>query len=416
VAALSLGLLVPAVSVLAYRIFRDPRQAVPPRIEVRVVPASLRLDAGTPAELRLQLSRHNFTGPVHLSCPGRPPGVNIPEADLAAGADEVVLPLSADRAARGVRTITVTARGEGVQESVDLQLTVLALPPGCAKDSDAMVPDADGVPYYKEISRALADGTRVQFLLVPRKPPADRRDGKGDPVPTFYIMRDKVTLGLFRRFAAAHGLWASTARGAGRKREPPDWALPVRAPLLGALDLLPAPVAPGPLLAAPTRAGWDQIERCPVLDVTAEEAHAFAEGLGGLLPTAGQWDKAAGCSERDRGEGPYVGSWKPGPGRPDVAVGLSGPRPVGASRDDRSPLGCRDMAGNGYELTRTTDRPPQEVPLPRGTPRDDLNVLLRGQGFRSSDRPLTYDDLNAPPPWPYGDPLPEGGFRVVIEP
>jgi serine/threonine protein kinase/formylglycine-generating enzyme required for sulfatase activity len=427
-----------AAYLVSQRIFpRDTGKALPPQVEVNA-PASLRLDAGTTTSLLLHFRRQDFAGPIQVSCPEPPAGVDIPEAELAADDEEVALRVTAGPGARrGVHKLTVSARGDGVKASADLELTVLALPPGCQKDSEKVDYDAWGVPYYKEISRVLADGTRVQFLLVPRKPAGECRDGKTDPVATFYIMRDKVSFGLYRRFASESG-----------KQVP------------AAVGLLVPAAAPAPLLAVSFAvAAWEHTDRYPVLGLTVEEADFFAKvGLGGLLPTRQQWDKAAGCNERDRGEGPYRGSWdrwEPWLGsstwgllaapsaigplaaacascpgverlvrpeverllRPDVAIYPHGPRPVGTSRDDVSPFGCRDMAGNGYEWTRTLVDRPQEVPLRPDDSRRRVWVVLRGQGFRTPDRPLTYSDLEGTSEkCPYENRLREGSFRVVIEP
>src|SRR5690348_5171220 len=80
--------------------------------------------------------------------------------------------------------------------------------------------------------------------------------------------------------------------------------------------------------------------------MTLAEAEALARWLGGTLPTARQWDQAAGLYNRQGRDGPAAG--------PKVAVGLrgKGPWPLGTASDDLSPRGVREMAGNGYELTR----------------------------------------------------------------
>src|SRR5439155_1680021 len=185
------------------------------------------------------------------------------------------------------------------------ELTVLFLPPGFEGGSEVAA-DADGVKYYREIKRPLPGGLRVPFVLIPRMAKRECLCGTPDPVPTFYMMRYKVWVGLFRRFA------------------------------------------PG----TPGAARGD--DRHPVLGVKVEEAHAFAARMKGKLPSTAQWDKAAGLCLAGRGEGPYRGRWKEGP-RPDIAVNCSGggPRLIGEARDAVSPIGCRDMAVNGNEWTGT---------------------------------------------------------------
>src|SRR5262249_54551043 len=130
-----------------------------------------------------------------------------------------------------------------------------------------------------------------------------------------------------------------------------------------------------------------------------------ARWLGGALPTARQWDKAAGFYDRRDHDGPARKGTK-------VAVGLrgKGPLPLGDSSDDVSPLGVRGVAGNGYEFT--SDRIEEE-----GTRRK--LVVLRGQRYTAS-QPLRYADLDQQQQTPLTQFVeaasPFTGFRVVIEP
>src|SRR5690606_21822230 len=84
----------------------------------------------------------------------------------------------------------------------------------------------------------------------------------------------------------------------------------------------------------------------PIVEVAALEAHCFAAWLGAELPTGKQWDKAAG--RFDGAEGPFRSGWKPGM----IALDRLEPGPVGTFPADESLYGCRDLAGNGRELTR----------------------------------------------------------------
>src|SRR5262249_30051382 len=130
---------------------------------------------------------------------------------------------------------------------------------------------------------------------------------------TFYIMQDKVSAGLFRRYLEQ------------MKRK------------------------------ALTPLKWDMYgDECPALGVFILDAHGFAtEWLQGDLPTIEQWDKAAGRYEPNRGEGPYQGTWKP-EDREQFAVGLSKPLEIGKTKKE-SLFHVRDMAGNGQEWTRTIE-------------------------------------------------------------
>jgi serine/threonine-protein kinase len=226
--------------------------------------------------------------------------------------------------------------------------------------------------YPRTIERVLPDGTRVTALLIRPSHPHPK-----EPEP-FYIMKDKVWVGLFEAF----------------ERENPG------------LD--PSPRRP---------AGGDP--RLPVRNVSGYTAQAFAEWLGGkghgFLPTGDQWDQAAGMNLKDRRGGPFKETWEPNEPEvaaevkafgeplpvPGIAVGnLKGPLPVGLAARDVSPFGCRDMSGNGREWTRRE--------------RDgSVIVPLRAERF-SAPQPYTFDKKNRVD-FPFDESDEEISFRVVIE-
>lgn len=164
------------------------------------------------------------------------------------------------------------------------------------------------------------------------------------------------------------------------------------------------------------------VARLPVMNLTAFQAHELAQWLGGAsahLPSATEWDVAAGLESRTSkslDEAYSVGPYRRTSNRPDVAVKCrNGPRAVGESKDDVSPFGCRDMAGNGEELTRSTDSG-QDVPRCA----KQANVYTRGRDY-ADPVPLTWDDLDlAHRPGtastiPADTPDPKIGFRIVID-
>ncbi len=130
-----------------------------------------------------------------------------------------------------------------------------------------------------------------------------------------------------------------------------------------------------------------------------------------------QWDKAAGRYDNREGSGPFREPWDPEDPR-QIAVGRAqrGPMEVGtATHDISQPFGCRDMAGNGREWTRTAKQ--AEVTLPLKHRDEFVTVVLRGRSY-ASPKPLSYKDL--------ADPLEQGaewytatdpytGFRVVFD-
>lgn len=220
----------------------------------------------------------------------------------------------------------------------------------------------------------------VARLVVP-VPNPKRRTSVPDP---FYIMENKVWVGLFAAFASAQTKEAN---------------------------------------APQSKASADP--RLPVMNVTGLDAESFAAWLGGathgLLPTQDQWDEAAGVyakEQPDHPEGPFQGKWDENAPRqsrshPEIAVNFAeqgdadGPVAVGLATRDISPSGCRDMSGNGREWTR---RPEEE--------KDDASniVFLRGGSFRDT-KPATYESIKASKKrrWPFDTSDAQIGFRVVIE-
>ena len=253
------------------------------------------------------------------------------------------------------------------------------LPAGFEADSEAKAVPIGGTHYYDRISRVLPSGTRVPFVLVEQTP--------GSELRTFYMMETKVWNELFQEFAAET---PDALKG-------DDWRRGAEA---GGQEL-----------------GVDN-PRLPAVRMTAMEAYRFSEWLGGDLPSIKQWDTAAGLYLDELGDGPFVSP--PNGEAPRIAVDrrASGPLPVGEAPDDVSPFGCRDMAGNGFEWTRTIDDNPSQALSNREVPNlveDDL-VVLRGRSYASA-RPLHYDDLRGlSETQAHDEGSPEIGLRVVIVP
>jgi hypothetical protein len=246
------------------------------------------------------------------------------------------------------------------------------LPEGFEREPHSRIETVDGIALYARIAYVLKDGTRIPFNLVPRKTPSDP--------PTFYIMQNKVSNELFGKLGVA-----------GPKSV---WQL---GGLAGGKDL---------------GNGNSQVA---VFRITVAEAHAFAKALGGRLPSAQEWDKAAGRYD-SKGKGPFREPLPDKPGCIGVNRAREGPMEVGKATHDVSIFGCHDMAGNGREFTRTVAlQEGREVPLQR--PSKDTMVLLRGRSY-AMRRPLSLHELERDA---YTEcqsctePSPYTGFRVVLE-
>ena len=97
-------------------------------------------------------------------------------------------------------------------------------------------------------------------------------------------------------------------------------------------------------------------ENHPVTAATGHGALAYAKWVGGYIPTAPEWEKAAG------GPKGLVYPW--GDRKPDATranFGRPAPygtRPVGSYAAGASPYGCMDMAGNAYDRVDVRGRGP----------------------------------------------------------
>jgi formylglycine-generating enzyme required for sulfatase activity len=257
----------------------------------------------------------------------------------------------------------------------------LVIPDGTSPDEAAQVVKVGGNRYYDRIVRVLSDETPVRFLLVPATP--------GDDLSTFYIMEHKVSNRLFEQFANEQP--QSIDKESGWRQG-------------GAMDQKDAGI---------DNQDW------PVFRVSANEAHEFARWIGGRLPSIRQWDKAAGLHLESDSPGPYLASWDSS-SKTEIAVNrlLEGPLPVGTASKDVSPSGCRDMAGNGFEWTRTVIVPAHGY-VPREFPdlQEEDMLILRGQSY-INDEPLRYDtlrDIKQDQMQAVDEPRFDVSFRVVID-
>lgn len=236
----------------------------------------------------------------------------------------------------------------------------------------------NGKNYHREVDLVLDEKTRLRLILIRQQSGAV---AEGTGIPTFYMMRDKVSYALFERFAAANKQLHSSEWKAG----------------------------------AATEDGPKKDPRLPVMAVTPEDAYKFALWLGGDLPSLEQWRKAAGYYNRGSKFGPYDPVFKKG------EIGINrpeqGPLFVDESTKDLSPYGIRDMAGNGKELTHNlqinnTKRVPLSPPIPQFE-----RVIQVGKSYAAPEPPLQFTDLEQEKleTAPYNGTDEYCGFRVVFK-
>jgi serine/threonine protein kinase len=387
--ALLASLAASGLLVSLFLLFWGPRPpsspSIPPIVTPRIVSEeipSVEVDTGRTKTLKIPIRREHFVGKVQLVPKDELQKVQI-QAEAPEGENFVNVSIHVNEAAkRETNWVYLKAQNDELDVKIKLELTILYLPPhfeAMGTDTDE---DDSGVKYYKRIRRPLNEKTAVEFVLIPLKQKDLRTDAPIKYLRTFYISRFKISREQFQFFAEQS---LKKVKDDKWKNHADDGHMPVR-------------------------------------EVTVTDAHAFAEWLGGWLPSRAEWDKAAGRYHPARGEGPYIGRWKDKK-RPRIAIGLEKPLVMDsdATKDDESVYGCRDMAGNGSEWTRTTSIKDKDVPLPVQEVFGDEYVYLRGKSFKESN-PLTFESLEYDesqkhfPTEDYKKTAFYIGFRVVLEP
>lgn len=239
--------------------------------------------------------------------------------------------------------------------------------------------------HYPAIIDVRRGDRRVRFHLIHHR--------QGDDPTAFYLMEDKVWLGLFRQFAVEVEAKEKLADKSWQ-----EWSMSAAMPI-------------------------NKHEEHPIMGVVVQDAARCAAWLGGTLPLPEQWDRAAGRPRvATPGKGPFRGEWKEGAPleqQPLIAVnrGKLGTMERGKATDDRSISECRDMAGNGQEWTRMVMLTGNNLPLEKVRSLDGSHaVVLRGASYGDS-KPVLFSDLDDehPKSFPGITPNPKIGFRVAIE-
>lgn len=144
-------------------------------------------------------------------------------------------------------------------------------------------------------------------------------------------------------------------------------------------------------------------ERHPVVDVTWEEAMAYAASIGGSLPTEAQWEFAARGTE---GRKYPWGDSEPTCERAQFGgCGPGGSIEVMTRPDGATPEGIHDLAGNVWEWVMPDWFDPGRTPV------NDESRRLRGGSF--DDDAFFLRGLNRNNDFPRGFKYVSDGFRVV---
>jgi formylglycine-generating enzyme required for sulfatase activity len=256
------------------------------------------------------------------------------------------------------------------------------LPSGFKAVGMETVEDIYKKKYFKQIVKIFDGDLEAKFVCIPKETET-LTETIADP-ETYYIMLDKVSIGLFRKFADQKGV----PEGWNKDNDPNN-------------------------------------RKLPVMNVLPLEAYEFAQDMFGKksnLPKKIQWEKATGYFLQDEElEGPFVGHWKE---EQPLKIALSPktlkrplerPREIGTSEDDISPYGCRDMAGNGREWLRDVHGLELRF-LPHVTEGD--TVLIWGKSFADPDPFFFYgdkSDIKVLGSGRFSERISDVGFRAVIE-
>ena len=119
-------------------------------------------------------------------------------------------------------------------------------------------------------------------------------------------------------------------------------------------------------------------ERYPVVNLTWNDAKAYAEWAGKRLPTEAEWEKAARGPEGF--DYPWGDAWDPTKSNCNE-FGIQNTMEVGEMDLDKSPYGVYDMMGNVQEWTGVRLKPYRGSPVPGDIVFQQRYIAARGSSY-----------------------------------
>ncbi|MGO8672638.1 MAG: formylglycine-generating enzyme family protein, partial [Capsulimonadaceae bacterium] len=215
--------------------------------------------------------------------------------------------------------------GETTTVDSSIDHPVVAQSPAESSGAEAVKPQRGPLVEFPHDTRVVLPATRInpadgaEMILIPA---GEFIMGSNDPetwmqdshpahkvtLDDYYIYKNPVTVAMFVKFCDATGRKMPTK---------PPW-------------------------------GWDKADY-PMVNVSWDDAVAYAKWVGAALPTEAQWEKAARGT--DGRKYPWGNDWDPAKCRcSSKALGDAGsPIAVGSYPAGASPYGVLDMAGNVWE-------------------------------------------------------------------